>query len=114
MIKPIKNEKDYQRALKRIETLWHEKNHLAKDELDVLSTLVEVYETKNHDILPPDPIEAIKFRMEQSGLSNSDVSGLFGGKNRVSEVLHKKRHLTVNMIKNISSKLDIPAESLIG
>ena len=83
MITPIKNEKDYKRTIKRIEEIWETKNKKLKDELDVISTLVDLYEETHYNILPPDPIEAIKFRMEQMGLKKTDISPLLGGNNRV-------------------------------
>lgn len=113
-IKPIKTKSDYEKALRRIETLWDAKKNTPRgDELDILSTLVEVYEERNYTILPPDPVEAIKFRMEQMELSNSDLVPILGGRNRVSEILKRKRNLTVKMIKSLHQKLNIPAESLI-
>lgn len=114
MITPIKNEKDYKRAIKRLEKIWDTKNKKLRDELDVISTLVDLYEETHLNILPPDPIEAIKFRMEQMGLKNTDISPLLGGNNRVSEILSRKRALTVEMIRNLNKKLKIPAESLIS
>jgi HTH-type transcriptional regulator/antitoxin HigA len=113
-IKAIKNEKDYQAALKLVECLWDAKPDTpAGDKLEVLTALVEVYEQKRYQILPPDPIEAIKFRMEQMGLRNIDLAPYLGGKNRVSEILNRKRKLTVNMMRNLHRKLKIPAESLL-
>ena len=113
-IKPIKTEKDYEDALKLIEKLWDARpNTPPGDKLEVLTTLVEAYEEKVHKILPPDPVEAIKFRMEQLGLSKTDVVPYLGGKNRVSEVLQRKRNLTVRMMKKLHSELEIPAESLL-
>ena len=114
MIAPIKTKSDYKKAISRIEELWDQDNIESKNELEVLSILIDEYENKNYEILPPDPVEAIKFRMEQYGYKNSDVSDVFGGTNRVSEVLHRKRNLTVKMIRGISKKLNIPAESLIN
>ena len=114
-IKPVKTEKDYKEALREIEKLWNAKPNTPRgDKLEVLATLVEAYEQKKYKILPPDPIEAIKFRMEQMGLKHSDVAPYFGGKNRVSEVLRHKRKLTVHMMRNLSEKLNIPAESLLS
>jgi HTH-type transcriptional regulator / antitoxin HigA len=99
-IKPIKTERDYQRVLKEIEKLWNAKPNTTKgDRLEVLVTLVEAYEQKHHRIDPPDPIEAIKFRMEQLELKPSDLADILGGRNRVSEVLNKKRNLTVEMMR---------------
>ena len=113
-IKPIKTRKDYQKALKRIEKLWDSKpDSREADELDILATLVEAYESNNYRISSPDPVEAIKFRMEQLGLKQADLAENMGGKNRVSEVLNRKRGLTVKMIKNLNKHLNIPAESLL-
>ncbi len=114
MITPIRNRKDYKRAVKRIEEIWDTKDKKLRDELDVRSTLVDLYEETHDNILPPDPIEAIKFRMEQMGLKKKDISPLLGGNNRVSEILSRKRALTVEMIRNLNKKLKIPAESLIS
>ncbi len=114
-IKPIRRKKDYYSALKRIDDLWDAKvNTQEGDELEVLTILVEAYEARNFEILPPDPVEAIKFRMEQMNLKSSDLAPILGGKNRVSEILRYKRNLTVKMIKALHKELDIPAESLIS
>jgi HTH-type transcriptional regulator/antitoxin HigA len=114
-IKPIKTERDYQKALKEIEKLWDAKpNTLKGDRLEVMITLVEAYEQKHHKIEPPDPIEAIKFRMEQLDLKPSDLADILGGRNRVSEVLNKKRKLTVEMMRSLRKRLAIPAESLLA
>ncbi|MBI5416655.1 transcriptional regulator [Candidatus Poribacteria bacterium] len=114
-IKPIKNNRDYEKTLERIEEIWDaKKNTHEGDELEILSLLVENYEQHNYSMLPPDPIEAIKFRIEQMGLKRSDLIPYFGGQNRVSEVLNRKRHLTVKMIKQLYQNLNIPVESLIG
>jgi HTH-type transcriptional regulator/antitoxin HigA len=114
-IKPIKTERDHQKALKEIEKLWDAKPNTPKgDRLEVLVTLVEAYEQKHHRIEPPDPIEAIKFRMEQLALKPSDLADILGGRNRVSEVLNKKRKLTVEMMRSLRKRLDIPAESLLA
>ncbi len=114
-IKPIKTERDYRKALKEIEGLWDAKPNTAKgDRLDVLVTLVEAYEQKHYRIEPPDPIEAIKFRMEQLGLKPADLAKILGGRSRVSEVLNKKRKLTVDMMRSLRKHLDIPAESLLA
>ena len=114
-IKPIKSERDYQKALKEIEKLWDAKPNTAKgDRLDVLVTLVEAYEQKHYKIDPPDPIEAIKFRMEQLEIKPSDLARILGGRSRVSEVLNKKRKLTVEMMRSLRKHLAIPAESLLA
>ena len=112
-IKPIKNEKDYSNALLRIETLMDAKpNTPQMDELEILATLVEVYEEQFHKIEAPDPIEAIKFRMEQENLKQKDLVGIVGSKSRVSEILNRKRKLTIEMIRNLHTALHIPIESL--
>ena len=114
-IKPIKTERDYQKALKEIEKLWDAKPNTPKgDRLEVLVTLVEAYEQKHYKVEPPDPVEAIKFRMEQLGLKASDVAKILGGRSRVSEILNRKRKLTVDMMRSLRKRLDIPAESLLA
>lgn len=114
-IKPIKTKKDYNEALKRIEKLFNAKPNTPEgDILEVLVTLVEAYEQKHFYIAPPDPVEAIKFRMEQFGLKQSDLADTMGGKNRVSEILNRRRELTVKMMKELHHKFNIPAESLLA
>ena len=114
-IKPIKTERDYQNALKKIEKLWDAKpNTAAGDRLDVWVTLVEAYEQKRYHIAPPDPVEGIKFRMDQLELKASDLAKILGGRNRASEVLNKKRNLTVEMMRSLHKHWSIPAESLLG
>src|SRR5215510_12954834 len=114
-IKPIKTERDYQKALKEIEKLWDAKPNTAKgDRLEVLVTLVEAYEQKHYKIDPPDPIEAIKFRMEQLELKPSDLADILWGRNSVSEILNKKRKLTLEMMRSLRIRLAIPAESLLA
>jgi HTH-type transcriptional regulator/antitoxin HigA len=112
-IKPIKNEQNYQETLKMIESLMSAKpNTQEMDELEVLATLVEAYEEQFYKIDAPDPIEAIKFRMEQESLKQKDLIEIIGSKSRVSEVLNKKRKLTLDMIRNLHTQLKIPIESL--
>jgi len=112
-IKPIKTEEDYNTALSQIESLMDAKpNTPQMDKLEVLTTLVEVYEEQNYAIDAPDPIEAIKFRMEQEGLKQKDLISIVGSKSRVSEILNKKRKLTIEMIRNLHKQLHIPIESL--
>ena len=114
-IAPIKTTRDYDRALHRIEQLMDAKpDTKAGNELDVLTTLVESYEAKHHAIFPPDPIEAIKFRMDQLGMTRKDLEALLGGRGRVSEILTRKRSLSLEMIRRLHGKLRIPLESLIG
>ena len=112
-IKPIKNDKNYTDALSKIESLMSAKpNTPQMDELEVLATLVEAYEEQFYKIDAPDPIEAIKFRMEQESLKQKDLIEIIGSKSRVSEVLNRKRKLTIDMIRNLHSQLKIPIESL--
>jgi HTH-type transcriptional regulator/antitoxin HigA len=114
-IKPIKTERDYQNALRQIEKLWDAKpNTPTGDRLEVLVTLVEAYEQKHYKIEPPDAIEAIKFRMEQLGLKQSDLAKYLGGRSRASEILNRKRKLTVDMMRSLRKHLHIPAESLLA
>ncbi|NJL18123.1 MAG: DNA-binding protein [Nitrospira sp.] len=114
-IVPIKTARDYDRALARIGQLMEAKpGTKAGDELDVLTTLVEAYEAKHHAICPPDPIDAIKFRMDQLAMTRKDLGMVLGGRGRVSEILTKKRNLSIEMIRRLHRKLHIPLESLIG
>ena len=113
-IKPIKNESDYDAALVEIADLMDARPGTAQgDRLDVLVTLVEAYEDRHWRVDPPDPIEAIKLRMEQRGLTGRDLENVLGSRSRVSEVMNRKRPLTMEMIRRLHSKLGIPAESLI-
>ncbi len=114
-IRPIKTEQDYDSAISRIEELWGAKKDTSDgDELDLLVTLVESYEMKHYPIAPPDPVDAIKFRMEQMGMTNSDMVKYLGSQSRVSEILNKKRKLTLGMIKSLYKGLKIPAEILLA
>jgi HTH-type transcriptional regulator/antitoxin HigA len=113
-IKPIRTKTDYRAALKEIETLMSARADTPEGErLDVLATLVEAYEKKHYRFDLPDPVEAIKFRMEQSGLGPKDLVPMIGQINRVYEVLNRKRPLTLQMIRRLHRDLGIPAESLI-
>jgi len=113
-IKPIKTKADYRAALKEVETLMAAGAGTPDGErLDVLVTLVEAFERKHYRLELPDPIEAIKFRMEQSGLTPKDLVPMIGQINRVYEVLSRKRPLTLPMIRRLHRGLSIPAESLI-
>jgi HTH-type transcriptional regulator/antitoxin HigA len=113
-IKPIRNEKDYSSSLARIEELWGaDSKTAAGDELDILATLVEAYEREHYPIDLPDPIAAIRFRLEQEGKDYSDLVGVIGQRTRVYEVMRKARPLSLNMIRRLYSKLEIPAEVLI-
>lgn len=114
-IKPIKTKKDYEAALKKIDGLFDATPNTSEgDMLDVLVTLVETYEEKHFAIAPPNPIEAIKFRMEQLGIKQSDLADAMGGKNRVSEILSGKRELTAKMMRELHKKFNVPAESLLA
>jgi HTH-type transcriptional regulator / antitoxin HigA len=113
-IEPIKSKRDCRRALKEIEGLMHAKrNTPAGDRLDVLVALVEAWEARHYPLDLPDPVEAIKYHMEQSGLGPHDLIPFIGGRNRVYEVLAGKRPLTLKMIRRLHYGLGIPAESLI-
>jgi HTH-type transcriptional regulator / antitoxin HigA len=113
-IKPIRTKADYRAALKQIEALMGAQPDTPEGEhLDVLVTLVEAYENKHYRLDLPDPIEAIKFRMEQKGLTAKDLVPMIGRINRVYEVLSRRRPLTLAMIQRLHSELGIPAESLI-
>lgn len=113
-ISPIRNEKDYQKALDRLEDIFEAKRDTKEgDELEILSILIDQYENENFPIGMPDPIEAIKFRMEQLGMNQKDLAELVGFKSRVSEILNKKRKLTLDMIRKLNTNLHIPTEVLI-
>lgn len=114
LVKPIKSERDYRRALKAIDRLMDARpGTIAGDELDVLATLVEAWEESRHPIEAPDPVEAIRFAMEQRGLSRRDLEPLIGSRARVAEILNYRRQLTLPMIRRLHERLGIPAESLI-
>ena len=114
-IRPIKTEKDYNEAIQRIEMLWGaKKNSPEGDELDLLCTIVEAYEMKHFPILPPDPVDAIIFRMEQMNMTKSDMAKYLGSQSRVSEILTRKRQLTLKMVKSLYKGLKIPAEILLA
>ena len=113
-IKPIKTEKDYNDAIQRIEQLWGtKKNSPEGDELDLLCTIVEAYEINHFPILPPDPVDAIVFRMEQMNMTKSDMAKYLGSQSRVSDILSRKRQLTLKMVKSLYKGLKIPAEILL-
>ena len=113
-IKPIKSEKDYTKALKRLEVIFDsEPGSVNGDELEVLGILIEQYENEHFPIGLPDPIEAIKFRVEQMGYSQSDLANIVGLKSRASEILNKKRKLTLEMIRQLHDILKIPTDVLI-
>jgi len=113
-IQLIKNEEDYNRALKRLEVIFDASTGTTEsDEADVLGLLIDEYEKQNYPIEAPDPIEAIKIRMEEMNLRQSDLITEIGGKSRVSEILNKKRKLTVEMIRNLAVRLNLSANLLI-
>jgi HTH-type transcriptional regulator/antitoxin HigA len=114
-IRPIKTEQDYSASIRRIEVLWGAKKDTPQgDELDLLVTLVESYEMKHYPIAPPDPVDAIKFRMEQMNMTKTDLVQYIGSQSRVSEILNGKRKLTLGMIKSLYKGLKIPADILLA
>jgi HTH-type transcriptional regulator/antitoxin HigA len=113
-IKPIRTKRDYDGALKEVERLWGAKSGTPEgDRLDVLATLIDVYETERYPMDPPDPIEAIKFRMEQQGLTRRDLEEIIGTRTRIAEVLNRKRGLSITMIRRLHERLGISADVLI-
>jgi HTH-type transcriptional regulator/antitoxin HigA len=113
-IQPIKNEQDYESTLAEVESLWGaEQGTEDGDKLDIWLVLIEDYENKYHQISPPDPVEAIKFRMEQMNLSRKDIEPYIGSRGRVSEILNRRRGLSLNMVRALHANLSIPLESLM-
>lgn len=113
-MRPIRSEADHAAALAEVEQLWGAKAGTpAGDRLDVLATLVDAYEAEHHPMDPPDPVEAIRFRMEQQGLTRKDLEAIIGTRTRVAEVLNRKRGLSIGMIRRLHDILGIPAEVLI-
>ena len=113
--KVLKNDKEHGEALERVEALWDApKGSRQAEELEHWAILIEAYEQKHHPIPPPDPIEAIKFRMDQMGLKPSDLAKFLGGRGRVSEVLNRKRPLSVSMMRSLYQNLHISAETLLA
>lgn len=113
-VKPIRSEADYEAAMAEVERLWGAKSGTPRgDRLDVLATLIDAWESEHHPMDPPDPIEAIKFRMEQQNLTRKDLDGILGSRTRVAEVLNRRRGLSINMIRRLHKELGIPAEVLI-
>jgi HTH-type transcriptional regulator/antitoxin HigA len=113
-IKPIRNERDYEAALGEVERLWGAKAGTSQgDRLDVLATLIDAYEAEHYPMDPPDPIEAIKFRMEQQGLTRKNLEEIIGTRTRIAEVLNRKRGLSITMIRRLHERLGISAEVLI-
>ena len=114
-IKPIRNDEDLKKAFRRLERIFQAEEGTAQaDERDVLVTLIEVYENKHYDFGPADPVEAIKFRMEQVGLTPRDLEPFIGPSGRVSEVLNRKRPLSLRMVRRLHDGLKIPYESLLA
>lgn len=116
-IKPIKTEQDYQAALRAVEPFF-DQEPLADtpegDFFEIMCVLISEYETKHYPIEPPDPVEAIKFRMEQQGLTAKDLASAIGQENRVYEILKRKRNLTLPMIRKLHAQFGIPLTSLVG
>jgi HTH-type transcriptional regulator / antitoxin HigA len=115
IIKVLKTEKDYEDALERLDQIFNAPENTPEgDEAELLSILIEKYEDEFYPIEAPDPVEAIKFRMEQMGMSNKELAEIIGYKSRVSEIFSGKRKLTLGMIRNLHRKLKIPYESLMA
>lgn len=113
-LRPIRNEGDYEGALAEVERLWGAKSGSPDgDRLDILATLIDAYEAEHYPLDPPDPIEAIKFRMEQQGLTRKDLEPIIGTRTRVAEVLNRKRGLSIEMIRRLHDSLGISADVLI-
>ncbi len=113
-LRPIKNDTDYHQALERLEIIFDAKKGTTEgDELEILGILIDQYENEHFPIDLPDPIEAIKFRMEQLGYTQSDLAKVVGLKSRASEILNKKRKLSLDMIRQLHEKLHIPTDVLI-
>ncbi|MFV8369905.1 helix-turn-helix domain-containing protein [Flavobacterium sp. LB2R40] len=113
-IKPIKTQNDYNQALERLEFIFDAKNGSPEgDELEVLGILIDQYENDHFPIGMPDPIEAIKFRMEQMGYNQNDLANIVGLKSRASEILNRKRKLSLEMIRQLHERLNIPTDVLI-
>src|SRR6266480_679200 len=109
-VKPIRTKNDYERALAEVERLWGAKIGTPDgDRLDILATLIDAYEAEHFPIDPPDPIEAIKFRMEQQGLTRKDLEAIIGTRTRVAEILNRRRGLSIGMIRRLHARLGISA-----
>ena len=114
-ISPIRNDADLHAAFNRLEKVFHAADGTPEaDEMEILVTLIEAYEQKHYPIGPADPVDAIKFRMEQQGLSPKDLEPYIGSSGRVSEVLNRKRRLSLSMVKRLHDGLKIPYESLLS
>jgi HTH-type transcriptional regulator/antitoxin HigA len=113
-VKPIRSRRDYDAALKEVDRLWGAKAGTRDgDRLDVLATLIDAHEAEHYPMDPPDPIEAIEFRMEQQGLTRRDLEQIIGTRTRISEILNRKRGLSIGMIRRLHERLGISAEVLI-
>jgi len=113
-IKPIKTKKDYEQAMLRLENIFDAKKGTPKgDELEILSLLIEKYEDEKFPIDLPDPVEAIKFRMEQMGMTQTDLAKIVGQKSRASEILNRKRKLSLDMIRQLHQQWRIPTDVLV-
>ena len=113
-VRPIRTKRDYEAALEEVEHLWGAKAGTREgDRLDVLATLIDAYEAEHYPMDPPDPIEAIKFRMEQQGLTRRELEGIIGTRTRIAEILNRKRGLSITMIRRLHEHLGISAEVLI-
>lgn len=113
-LKPIRSKTDYKAAVAELGRLWGAKSGTRDgDRLDVLATLIDAYEADHDPMDPPDPVEAIKFRMEQQGLTRKDLEPLIGTRTRVAEVLNRRRNLSIGMIRRLHERLGISAEVLI-
>ena len=113
-VKPIRSEADYDAAMAEVASLWGAAGGtLEGDRLDVLATLIDAYEAKHHAMDEPDPIDAIKFRMEQQGMTRRDLEGIIGTRTRIAEVFNRKRGLSIEMIRRLHDRLGISAEVLI-
>lgn len=114
-LKPIRTEKDYRSALKRLEGIFDAPSYTKEgDEAEIVSLLIENYENEHYPIEAPDPIEAIKIRMEELNIKQKDLVGIIGGKSRVSEILNRKKKLTVDMIRKLEHRLQISASVLVS
>ena len=113
-VRPIRTKRDYEAALREVERLWGAKTGTRDgDRLDVLATLIDAYEADRYRMDPPDPIEAIKFRMEQQGLTRRDLEEIIGTRTRIAEVMNRKRGLSIAMIRRLHERLGISADVLI-
>jgi HTH-type transcriptional regulator/antitoxin HigA len=113
-IHPIRSQADYERGLSEIKRLWHARPGTEDaDKLETLGILVEEYEQRTYPLPDPDPVEAIKFRMDQQGLTTADLLPIFGTRGRVSEVLNRRRPLTLDMIRQLHYRLGIPLQYLV-